>query len=133
MWHGDDVSFRIHHTIDRAAVYADNLSLQGRLNAVRAFTDYGVKVNSAVDDTGKQLDFRSYQLFWMKAMLFELEFEAPSPTAQTVSVDVEFRTRSGKQRVRTTLALDRTGHTGYRTQLGRWQRQDRAQKQTDHE
>ncbi len=118
-WQSDE-RIRLWHTVERAAVYNDSLSLQGMITPVVSFTDYGFRVNDVRDDTGKQLEFKSYQVFWMKELRFEAEFEAPTAAATSVNVDVEFLSRSGKQRLQSVLPLSRDAQSDYRTQLRRW-------------
>lgn len=123
-WHSGGERFEIRHSLDRAAVYEDSLCLQGRLTPVRAFTDYGVRIGRVVDDTGETLAVKSFQLFWMKEMRFELEVEAPAAGARTVTANLEFLTRSAVEHVNATLSIERTPETDYRTQLRRWGREE---------
>ncbi len=119
-WHTGEERFKVWHTIRRAVVYNDSLSIQGVINPILAFTDYGVKVNEVTDDTGTRLPFRSYQTFWAKELCFELECAAPGPAARTVDIDVAFLTRSGKQVVRKELPVVRGVEPSYATQLRAW-------------
>lgn len=118
-WHaGSNVT--LSHSLQRAVVYDDSLSLQGRVNPVVSFTDYGLKVHRLQDDTGRSLNFRSFQVFWAKELRFEAEFDPPSSAAKQVSVDIEFVSRSGRQRLQSLLDVERNVPTDYRTQLGSW-------------
>jgi len=72
------------------------------------------------DDTARKLDFKSFQLFWMKDLCFEVEFEAPADTASSVEVDMDFLSRSGKERVKATIPITRNAVGDYRSQLDRW-------------
>jgi len=119
-WHSGGNAGTLTHSVQRAAVYDDSLSIQGRINPVVSLTDYGLKVNRVQDDTNKDLSFRSLQIFWAKELRFEAEFDPPSIAAKQVSVDIEFLSRSGRQRVRSSLAIQRNTRADYRTQLGRW-------------
>ena len=118
-WHRDS-TVRLTHSIPRAVVYGDSLSLQGVIWPVVSVTDYGVRINEVRDDTGKQLALRSYQLFWMKELRFEAEFDAPTAAATSVNVDMEFLSRSGRQRVKAVLPLSRDTERDYRSQRNRW-------------
>lgn len=118
-WHANE-TIALHHSIDRAAVYGRSVSVQGRITPVVAVTDYGFKSNEARDDLGNSLKFRSFQLFWMKELRFEVELELPDSSAKEVSLDFEFRSRAGVQRLRSTLPLERNVSPDYRTQLRRW-------------
>lgn len=118
-WHSD-ARIKLSHTVQRAATYGDRLSLQGTITPLVSVTDYGFRVNEVRDDTGKTLDFKSFQLFWMKELRFEAEFEAPAASATSIDVDVEFLSRSGKDRVQSVLPISRDVKRDYRTQLGRW-------------
>lgn len=106
-------------------IYRRGLTL-GRL-PLAGYTDSGVRLNHAVDNTGRELRLRSAQIFWMKEKRFELELAADSE-AQTVTVDVSYTTRSGLQHVSSTLPIDRSGRTDYRTQLNRWRRTAEAER-----
>jgi len=118
-WHrGDNV--KLTNAVQRAAVYGDDLSLQGIITPVVSVTDYGFRVNDVRDDMGNQLGFRSFQLFWMKELRFEAAFNAPTAAANSVTIDVEFLSRSGKQRVQTILPISRDVEPDYTTQLRRW-------------
>jgi hypothetical protein len=120
-WHSGRERLRVWHTIDRAVVYDDALSVQGWIGPIVAFTDYGLKVNHIDDDTGKPLAFRSFQTFWAKALRFELECAAPNPSAKSVLIDIDFVTRSGKQSLRQTVSIEREPRRDYRTQLDAWE------------
>jgi hypothetical protein len=118
-WHaGSNVT--LSHSLQRAVVYDDSLSLQGRVNPLVSFTDYGLKVHRLQDDTGRSLNFRSFQVFWAKELRFEAEFDSPSPAAKQLSVDIEFVSRSGRQRLQSLLDIERNVPTDYRTHLGSW-------------
>jgi hypothetical protein len=106
--------------LQRAVVSNDALLLQGRISQTVSFTDYGVRVNEVVDDTGKPLAFRSYQVFWMKELRFEAVFDAPNDNAKTVGFDLDFLSRSGVQTVRADLPITRNVERDYRTQIDRW-------------
>ncbi|MBK9126278.1 MAG: hypothetical protein IPM13_00540 [Phycisphaerales bacterium] len=101
-------------------MYDDTLSIQGRVNPVVSLTDYGLKVHRLQDDTGTALNFRSFQLFWAKELRFEAEFDPPSLAAKQVSIDIEFVSRSGRQRLRSLLNIERDVPTDYGTQLDGW-------------
>ncbi len=118
-WHRSE-NVKLSHSVRRAAVYGDTLSLQGIVDPVVSVTDYGFRVNDVRDDAGNQLDFRSYQLFWMKELRFEAAFDAPATAAKSVAIDVEFLSRSGKQRVQMVLPVSRDVKPDYTTQLSRW-------------
>jgi hypothetical protein len=118
-WHGSR-KIKLRHFVERAVVYEDSLSVQGKVAPLVSVTDYGFRVNEVNDDTGKRLDFRSYNLFWMKELRFEAEFDAPSDSASNVSVDVEFLSRSGRQRIHKVLPIERDAKRDYRTQLRWW-------------
>lgn len=119
-WH--DGSVELRHVICQAAVYGESLSLQGGMAPLVSVTDYGFRVNDVHDDTGKQLALKSFQIFWMKGLFYEAEFDAPAPTAKTVNVDVVFRSRSGNQRIEKTLPIERGLNPNWHTQLRRWQK-----------
>ena len=120
-WHAGDRTLALSHSLQRAVVYEDRLSVQGVIQPLVSVTDYGFRVNEVHDGTGKNLSLKSFQIFWMKELRFEAEFEAPSVSADTVLVDVEFLSRSGRQRLRSTLPIERNATFDYRTQLPRWQ------------
>ncbi|MCA9256758.1 MAG: hypothetical protein KDA33_14015 [Phycisphaerales bacterium] len=109
------------HRIERAQVLDDTLSIQGSL-PLYAYTDYGVKLVSCQDDTGKELRLQSAQIFWMKGEFFALELDPPAPDATEVSLDLLFTTRSGLQRSVQTLRIDRSGERGFGSQRQRWRR-----------
>ncbi len=88
--------------------------MQGLLNRVVAVTDYGVRVNSAVDSTGKHLAFRACELFWVKELRFDVQLDPPSDNAQAVILDFEFLTRSGCERVQAQLPVQRDVQSDYR-------------------
>lgn len=117
-WH--DGKVRMTHSVERAATYGDSLSLQGEYAPIVAVSDYGFRVNGVRDDTGRVLRFKSYQIFWMKELRFEAEFEAPAATATSVHVDLEFNSRSGIERFQLQLPIEREPKVDYRTQLSRW-------------
>lgn len=122
-WHEGKGCLR--HHIGQVAVVAeepDSLSVSGHIDPLVAFTDYGIKVYSATDDKGNKLELRSVQIFWMKAECFEIELSAPDPEANAVVLDLAFMTRSGIQRVTTTLPISRLETGNYLTQSGRWER-----------
>ena len=117
----------LRHRILHAAVLGDSLSVNGTMNSITAFTDYGIKVYRAVDDQQTNLTLKSFQIFWMKSMCFEIEFSAPHPDATSVQLDLAFTSRSGLQRITKTVTIERDWgeHPGYLTQLRRWEREPR--------
>lgn len=119
-WHSGNEGFTVRHTVQRAVVYGDSLSIQGIINRTLAFTDYGVKVNEVSDDTGVALPFRSFQVFWVKELRFEVECTAPSPSARSVNVNLTFLSRSGSQTVRKKLGILREIQRDYTTGLEAW-------------
>ncbi len=119
-WHSGDEGVPVRHSVQRAVVYGDSLSIQGIINRTVAFTDYGVKVNHVSDDTGVALPFRSFQLFWVKELRFEVECAAPPPSARSVNVDLTFLTRSGSESVRKQLTILRQIEPDYTTGLEAW-------------
>jgi len=110
----------LSYSIRRAAVDGDSLSVQGTISPQASFTDFGVRVREVRDDTARKLDFKCFQLFWMKDLCFEVEFEAPADTASSVEVDMDFLSRSGKERVKATIPITRNAVGDYRSQLDRW-------------
>lgn len=118
-WHRSD-QIAMSHRITRAAVYENSLSLQGTISPVRSFTDHGFRVNSVCDDAGKQLTFRSYQLFWQKELRFEAEFSVPEAGSSEIAVDVEFLSRAGTERLKCLVPIERNVARDYTTQLDRW-------------
>jgi hypothetical protein len=119
-WHNGGPLEVVRHGVEGAQVIGDSLSVQGGINWLFAFTDYGVKVCKAEDNEGRTLQLRSYRIFWMKEYRWEAEFTAPSEGATTVSIDLQFFTRSGFQRIRKTLPISRSTNVDYRSQLKGW-------------
>lgn len=114
------------HTIQRAAVIQGALSIQGQL-PLYGYSDYGVRLNRAVDDQGQELGLKSASISWIKEERFELELDPPHPQATQVTIDVSFSTRAGLQRIEKSLPIDRTGRADYRTWLSGWNRPERQQ------
>lgn len=108
------------HDIDAARVFPDCLSIQGTWNRPWAVYNYGVKVLSALDDTGKQLKFNGLQFNYLKEMIFEMTFSKPSPGAKSVSIDVMFYRGGKTERITKTLQLE-TGSRGYRSMRSRFE------------
>lgn len=124
-WH--DGIQPLKHKIDQVAVCAetaDSLTVSGVMHPIVAFTDYGIKVYDATDDKGNRLDLRSFQIFWAKAICFQIEFSAPDPNAKTVDLDLAFRSRSGIERITSTLPIDRQEHSDYLNSLRGWERRE---------
>ena len=121
-WHNGDTLMT--HRLNHAVVCGDSLCLQGAIRPTQAVTDYGFRVNSVTDDAGTALRFKSYQMFWMKKLFFEAEFDAPDPGATAVTVDVEFisRPNSRRQRVQAVLPIERDDRHGFHNQSRRWER-----------
>ncbi len=115
-WHSGHDGHVAIHKVESAQVLGDSLSVQGCLSLL-AYSDYGIKLVGCRDDTGRELRLRSTQIFWAKDERFELELDPPSSGAAQIEIDVMFRTRSGTQRIRKTLRLDRSGQTSYTTAL----------------
>lgn len=110
------------HKAEQAVVYNDSLTISGSMTRTCALTDYGIKVHKAADDMGTELDLRSFQIFWMKVMCFEIEFSKPHPEAQQVHYDIAFISRSGVEALKGSLPIERGRHGNYLMQLPRWQR-----------
>ncbi len=119
-WHEGGPSPNLH-TLQRAAVIQDALSIQGRL-PLYGYSDYGVRLNRAVDDQGQELQLKSAAIFWVKEERFELELDPPHPQATQVTIDVSFKTRAGVQRIEKSLPIDRSGRDDYRSELSGWNR-----------
>lgn len=121
----------LKHYIYHATVLGDSLSVNGEMNGLTAFTDYGIKVYRALDDQDTNLTLKSFQIFWMKALCFEIEFSAPHPDATSVQLDLVFTSRSGLQRIRRTIPIgrDRGEQPRYLTRLHRWEREPRSNGQ----
>lgn len=124
-WHRDS-HVLVQHSIQRAVANEQLLSVRGVITPLVAFTDYGVKLSRASDDTGRSLDFRSYQIFWAKELRFELECSAPALEARSVDLDLVFLTRSGPQEVHARLPIERDVESDYTTQSRRWQSRELA-------
>ncbi|MBI5866537.1 MAG: hypothetical protein HZB38_18875 [Planctomycetes bacterium] len=112
------------HTIQRAAVIQGALSIQGHL-PLYGYSNYGVRLNRAVDDRGQELQLKSAAIWWSKEERFELELDPPHSQATQVTIDVSFSTRAGVQRIEKTLPIDRSGTIVYGTELSRWNRPNR--------
>ena len=114
----------LKHVVEGTAVLDGRLSVHGEIKCgpPLAFSDYGIKVRRAVDDTGRHLELKSVQVFWMKVTCFEIELTEPDPSAKTVSLDLLFLTRTGLERITKTYPIQRDVQSAYWTQLGRWNR-----------
>lgn len=110
----------VSHAVHEALVLGDSLSVQGSIGTRYAFRTYGVRVNKARDDTGRDLAFRSYMMLNAKGQWFEIELSAPSMSARFVDLDLEFVTRSGEERIKQRLSLDRERKPNFITRIGRW-------------
>ena len=120
----------LRHVINGAALYDGILSVHGEIYCRRplAFSDYGIKVHRAVDDTGYVLELKSVQVFWMKGMYFEIELSEPRSTATEVSLDLSFVTRTGLERITNTYPIRRNPTLGFWTQHHRWDRDPNTSK-----
>lgn len=119
-WHEDGSSPNLH-TIERAAVTQGALSIKGQL-PLYGYSNYGVRLNRAVDDQGQELHLKSAAIWWAKEERFELELDPPHPQATQVTIDVLFKTRAGLQRIEESIPIDRSGTASYRTALSGWNR-----------
>lgn len=120
-WHSGR-KHSVTHALQEASVFEEGLSVRGSISPVCAFTDYGIKVYSARDDTGNDLALRSFQVFYAKVMRFEIEFESPADEAETVTLDIAFTTRSGLQRLKETLPIDRLPCDNFTSRRHVWAR-----------
>lgn len=120
-WHSGHDGTIAFHRIEQAQVIGDSLSIQGWLT-LRSYTNYGVKLVSCRDDTGRELRLRSCQIYWAKEERFEIELDPPSSDATQIEVDIMFLTYSGTQRLKKSLKIDRSGQTSYTTALRAFER-----------
>jgi hypothetical protein len=121
-WH--DGTRPLKHRITQVAVCAktpDSLTVSGNVGPIVAFTDYGIKVCDAMDDKGNRLDLRGFQIFWAKALCFQVELSAPDPDARSIDLDLAFRSRSGIERITTTVPIERQEHGNFLSSLRGWE------------
>lgn len=105
-----DAKFYVYHHLERQAdIGRDSVLVHGEMSQAASFSTYGVRLNHASDDTGRQLFLRSYR-FWAiseTTQYYELELSAASVAAKTLQLDLDFVTRAGRQRIQRTLELRR--------------------------
>lgn len=124
-WH--DGGQPLRHRIEQVAVCAktaDSLTVSGTIRPLVAFTNYGMKVYDATDDKGNRLALRSCQIFWAKALCFQIEFSAPDPNATEVALDIAFRSYSGVERIASTFPIDRRDDDNYLSSLRGWEQRE---------
>lgn len=125
--HWDDGTGRkLRHKVSQAVVYKGRLGVAGTMNNLKAFTDYGVRVNSATDDLGNTLEFKSAQISRAKEMCFELEFSEPPPEATAFHYDLTFTSRTGLQNVTGSIGIERGAAPNYLQMGGSWSREPRG-------
>jgi len=88
-----------------AEVVNNRLVVTGDILPIVCLTEIGLKVRRAEDNTGRKLSLLSFRTMYAKGLWFLMSFDNPARSAESVSFDIVFASRSGLQEVSLTMPI----------------------------
>lgn len=114
-WHSGDESWSLNYHLNTAEVIGDNLMVTGNISPIVSLTEVGLKIRRVQDNTGRKLAFRSFRTLYAKGLWFVIAFDKPAKSAESVSLDMVFTSRSGLQEVSRRMPIQWDAKPDFRT------------------